>query len=58
MSNFQAGKSGVSAALEESVEESSPAGSAPLAVCCSSEHPKMLNVRQRIDANLMVVSLQ
>jgi len=23
-----------------------------------SEHPKMLNVRQRIDANLMVVSLR
>ena len=37
MSNFQAGNSGVSAALEESVEESSQAGSAPLAnvVCCA-----------------------
>ena len=53
MSNFQAGNSGVSAALEESVEESSPVGGVLF-----SEHPKMLNVRQRIDANLMVVSLQ
>ena len=36
MSNSQAGNSGVSATVEESVEESSPAGSAPLAVCSRS----------------------